>query len=48
MCLGTGREANDVGTSNRRGARCTSPLSRTKGVHEVSATCISLIYGGLY
>ena len=28
-----------VGISNRRGARCTSPLARTRGVREVSATC---------
>ena len=36
MYLGTGREAKDVGISNLRGARCTSPLSRARGV---SATC---------
>ena len=31
----------DVGISNRRGARCTSPLSRARGVRKVSATCNS-------
>ena len=30
MCLRTGREAKDVG-SHRRGARCTSPVSRARG-----------------
>ena len=39
MYLGTGREAKDVGISIPRGARCTSPLSRARGVREVSATC---------
>ena len=39
MCLGTGREAKDVGISTRRGARCACPLSRARGVREVSATC---------
>ena len=39
MCLGTGREAKDVGISSRRGARCACPLSRAGGVREVSATC---------
>ena len=38
-CLGTGREAKDVGINIRRGARCTSPLSRARGVRKVSATC---------
>ena len=41
MCLRTGRGGEDVGISNRRGARCKSPLSRTRGVREVSATCNS-------
>ena len=39
MCLGTGREAKDVGISTRRGARCACPLSRARGVCKVSATC---------
>ena len=30
--------AKDVGICNRGGARCTSPLSRARGVREVSAT----------
>ena len=38
MCLRTGRGGEDVGISNRRGARCMSPLARTRGVREVSAT----------
>jgi hypothetical protein len=41
MCLRTGRGGKDVGISNRRGARCMSPLSRARGVREVSATCDS-------
>jgi len=42
MCLSTGRGGEDVGISNRRaGARCMSPLARTRGVREVSATCDS-------
>lgn len=41
MCLRTGRGGEDVGISNRRGARCKSPGSRTRGVREVSATCNS-------
>ena len=41
MCLRTGRGGEDVGISNRRGARCKSPVSRTRGVREVSATCNS-------
>jgi len=32
MCLRTGRGGKDVGISNQRGARCTSPLSRARGV----------------
>ena len=36
-----GRGGEDVGISNRRGARCKSPVSRTRGVREVSATCNS-------
>jgi hypothetical protein len=39
MCLRTGRGGEDVGISNQRGARCKSPVSRTRGVREVSATC---------
>ena len=39
MCLGTGREAKDVGISSRRGARCACPLSRAGGAREVTATC---------
>ena len=31
MCVGTGREAKDVGISTRRGARCACPLSREGG-----------------
>ena len=34
-----GRGEKDVGIANRKGARCTSPLERTRGVREVSATC---------
>ena len=41
MCLRMGRGGEDVGISNRRGARCKSPGSRTRGVREVSATCNS-------
>jgi hypothetical protein len=41
MCLRTGRGAKDVGIGNLRGARCTSPLSETRGVREVSAMCDS-------
>jgi hypothetical protein len=41
MCLRTGRGGEDVGISNRRGSRCKSPVSRTRGVREVSATCNS-------
>ena len=41
MCLSTGRGGEDVGISNQRGARCMSPLARTRGVREVSATCDS-------
>ena len=41
MCLSTGRGGEDVGISNRRGARCMSLLVRTRGVREVSATCDS-------
>ena len=37
----TGKEAKDVGISNSSMARCTSPLSRARGVREVSATCDS-------
>ena len=37
MCLGTGREAKDVGKSTRGGARCVCPLSRARGVRKVSA-----------
>ena len=36
MCLRSERGAKDVGVRNRRGARCTSPLSETRGVREVS------------
>ena len=39
MCLGTGREAKDVGMRTRRGARYACPLSRARGVRKVSATC---------
>ena len=38
MCLGAGREAKNVGISTRRGARCVCPLSRARGMREVSAT----------
>ena len=38
MCLGTGRGGKDVGIGSR-GEMCTSPLARTRGVREVSATC---------
>ena len=31
MCLGTGREAKDVGISTRGGARCVCPLPRARG-----------------
>ena len=43
MCLRMGRGGEDVGISNRRGARYMSPLARTRGVRvrEVSATCNS-------
>ena len=41
MCLRMGRGGEDVGIRNRRGARCKSPGSRTRGVREVSATCNS-------
>ena len=43
MCdaLKCGEGGEDVGTSNRRGARCMSPLAMTRGVREVSATCDS-------
>ena len=41
MCLRTGRRGKDVGIGNRRGSRCTSPLARTRGMREVSATCDS-------
>jgi hypothetical protein len=37
----TGRGGKDVGIGNRRGASCTSPLARARGVREVSATCDS-------
>ena len=51
MCLRTGRGAKDVGIGNLRGARCTSPLSETRGVREVSATCdsdgVAEAYGSL-
>ena len=40
MCLGTGREAKDVGISDRRGAIFACPLSRARGVRKVSATCV--------
>ena len=36
-----GARGEEVGISNRRGARCKSPGSRTRGVREVSATCNS-------
>ena len=39
MCLMTGRGGKDVGIGNRRGARSTSPLARTRELREVSATC---------
>ena len=39
MCLRTGRGGEDVGISNRRGARCKSPVSRTRGLREGCATC---------
>ena len=38
MCLWTGRGAEEVGMSKRRVA---GPLSETRGVREVSATCNS-------
>ena len=41
MCLRMGRGGEDVGISNRTGARCKSPGSRTRGVRQVSATCNS-------
>ena len=41
MCLRMGWGGENVGISNRRGARCMSPLARTRGVREVSATCDS-------
>jgi hypothetical protein len=40
-CLRAGRGGKDVGIGNRRGARCTRPLARARGVREVSATCDS-------
>ena len=41
MCLEMGREAKDVGISIRWRTRYTSPLSRARGLREVSATCDS-------
>ena len=41
MCFRTGRGGKDVGIDSRRGARCTSPLARARGVREVKATCNS-------
>ena len=41
MCLMTGPGGKDVDIGNQRGSRCTSPLARTRGVREMSATCDS-------
>ena len=41
MCLRTGRGGKDVGISNRRWVRYTSPLSRARGVRVVIVTCDS-------
>ena len=38
MCLRTGRGGKDFGIGSRRGETCTSPLARTRGLREVSAT----------
>ena len=41
MCLRMERGGQEVGISIWIGARYTSPLSRERGVHKVSATCDS-------
>ena len=43
----TGKEAKDVGISNSSMARCTSPLSRARGVRKVSENSDGVADGSL-